>query len=331
MNIYDIAEEAKVSISTVSRVLNNKDRVTDETRGKIQAVLDKYNYTPNAIARGLVAKTMKTIAILSVDIRVPHYSRTAFTIEREFSKRSYNVIVCNTGGELEETRRYARAIAHRQVDGVVLVGSVFNDLCGDTEVSAALRGLPLVTANGQVDIPNAYSVLIDDYAGAELAVKHMAARGRQRDGIVYLKDLNTGSAKMKWNGFAGALERMGVDNAKDRVFSTSYGLEGGAAAVNEILRLNPRPSAIVCGEDLTAIGVMKGLAARGIRVPDDIAVSGYNNSEYSLLCSPELTSVDNKGEMCALLCVQLLESRINGSNAFSSVTIKPELVVRGSS
>jgi LacI family transcriptional regulator len=148
---------------------------------------------------------------------------------------------------------------------------------------------------------------------------------------VYVKDLDTESARIKRTGFVAALTGLGVGNAKQRVFQASYGLEGGREAARKILQADPRPTAVVCGEDLTAVGVVKGIASAGLLVPKDMAVSGYNNSEYSLLCSPELTSVDNKGEMCALLCVQLLESRIDGSNSFSSVTISPELVVRGSS
>jgi LacI family transcriptional regulator len=330
MNIYDIANEAGVSISTVSRVLNNKSHVNQATRHKIQVVLDKYNYIPSAIARGLVANSMKTVAIFTVDLRVPHYACTTYIIEREFSKRGYNVIVCNTGGELEETRKYARSLAaNRQADGVVLVGSVFNTLGRDAEVSTALRNLPVVVANGQLDLPNAYSVLVDDILGVSLAVDHLAGKGH-RD-MVYLKDLNTTSAMIKQIGFIRAMERLGLKHAKNAVMTAVYGLEGGRQAAARILRRDPRPSAVVCDEDLSAVGLIKGLIGAGLRVPEDMAVTGYNNSEYSLICSPELTTVDNKGEMSALSCVQLLESRINNNSTFSSIQIKPELVVRQSS
>ena len=129
MNIYDIAKEAGVSISTVSRVMNNKGNVNAATRKKVEAILDKHDYTPSAIARGMVSKTMKTVAVLTVDIRVPHYARTVYTIEREFSHRGYEVAICNTGGELEETAKYLKTMLEKKVDGIVLVGSIFNTLC----------------------------------------------------------------------------------------------------------------------------------------------------------------------------------------------------------
>jgi LacI family transcriptional regulator len=179
-------------------------------------------------------------------------------------------------------------------------------------------------------MPNAFSILVDDRTGISLAVNHLLQRGHRPENIVYVKDLNTDSAKLKHRGFLNVLSDRGVEDAKQQVFSTTYSLAGGRQAAEEILRSKFRPTAIVCGEDLTAVGVVKGLTAAGLKIPENMAVTGYNNSEYSVICSPEITSVDNKGEMCALLCVQLLESRIDGSNSFASMTITPELVIRES-
>ena len=114
MNIYDIAAEAQTSISTVSRVLNNKENVNPAIRSRVEAVLKKYDYKPSAIARGLVSKTMKSIAILTMDVRVTHYARMIYVIEQEFSNRGYNVTVCNTGGHIEECQRYFKILAEKQ-------------------------------------------------------------------------------------------------------------------------------------------------------------------------------------------------------------------------
>ena len=134
MNIYDIAKEAGVSIATVSRVLNNKGTVSGATRAKVEAVLSRSGYTPSAIARGMVSKSMRTVAVLTVDIRVPHYAQQAYTIEQAFSHRGYEVILCNTGGGKEATVRYLRAVTEKQVDGIILVGSVFNAIGREPEV-----------------------------------------------------------------------------------------------------------------------------------------------------------------------------------------------------
>lgn len=323
MNIYDIAQQAGVSIATVSRVLNNKDTVSPATRAKVEAVLAKNNYTPSAIARGMVSKSLRTVAVLTVDIRVPHYARTAYTIEREFSRRSYEVILCNTGGDREATLKYLRAVTEKQVDGIVLVGSVFNQIGKDPEIEALLRTAPVVLANGKLDLSNAFSVLVDDAYGVQLAVEHLVGRGKRK--LIYIKDMDTASAHAKADGFSLAMKRCALD-ASGRVLETDDSLEGGIRAVEQLLASGIPCDGIVCGEDLTAVGVVKGLQRAGLRVPEDVAVTGFNNSIYARLCEPELTGVDNKPEQVALLCVQLLESLLNGGDSYSSVTIQPEIV-----
>lgn len=273
MNIYDIAKEAGVSISTVSRVMNKKENVNPATRKKVEEILEKNNYTPSAIARGMVSKTMKTVAILTVDIRVPHYSRTAYTIEREFSRRGYEVLLCNTGGELSETVKYLRTVQEKKVDGIVLVGSVFNTLCKKEEIGKLLKNTPVVLADGKLELPS-----------------------------------------------------YGIHNGKGYVIETERSIEGGMRAVNQLLLDKKEFTGIVCGEDFTAVGAVKALLHAGLRVPEDVAVTGYNNSDYAAICEPELTTVDNKPEMVAMMSVQLLTSLIEKTEAYSSCTIQPELV-----
>ena len=234
MNIYDIAKEAGVSISTVSRVMNNKGNVNAATRKKVEAILDKHDYTPSAIARGMVSKTMKTVAVLTVDIRVPHYARTVYTIEREFSHRGYEVAICNTGGELEETAKYLKTMLEKKVDGIVLVGSIFNTLCKKDEIGNMIKNTPVVLANGKLELPNSYSVLVDDRYGVSLAVEHLLKRGHLD--MYYLKDMDTVSARLKSEGFIKALESHGVSDAKQYVIDTDRSIGGGIEAVEKLIR-----------------------------------------------------------------------------------------------
>lgn len=323
MNIYDIAREAGVSIATVSRVLNHKSTVSPATRARVEQVLAQHHYTPSAIARGLVNKSMRTVAILTVDIRFPHYANTAYTIEREFSHRGYDVILCNTGGDREAVLRYLRAVLKKQVDGIVLVGSVFNAICHEEEMRGLLARVPVVLANGKLDLPNASAVLVDDQRGTGLAVEHLVGQGRRA--LFYIQDKHTGSAEEKCRGFLRAMERAGLDTA-GRVIRTGDTLEDGMQAARTILD-GPLPcDAIVCGEDMTAAGALKTLLRAGVSVPGQVAVTGYNNSAYAYLCEPALTTVDNKGPQVALLCVQLLESCIEKGGTAATVTVQPELV-----
>lgn len=327
MNIYDIAREAGVSIATVSRVLNDKGTVSAATREKVEAVLARSSYTPSAIARGMVSRSMRTVAVLTVDIRVPHYARTAYTIEREFSRRGYEVILCNTGGERKATVKYLKAVMEKQVDGLVLVGSVFNTLGKDPEIEGMLRTMPVVLANGALALENSYSVLVDDQRGIEIAVDHLVEQGRKN--LWYIQDLDTDSARRKAEGFRSAMNRRGMA-AEGRILAAEHTLEGAMAVTGELTGKGVPCDGIVCGEDLIAAGVVKQLTRAGIRVPEEVAVTGYDNSIYAQLCEPNLTTIDNKPEQVALLCVQLLESLIEKSDSYSSVTIQPELL-RGKS
>ena len=317
MNIYDIAQEAGVSIATVSRVLNHKGAVGAATREKVEAVLARHNYAPSAIARGMAGKPLRTVAVLTVDIRVPHYARTAYTMEQEFSRRGYEVILCNTGGDSGAAQRYLQAVGRKQVDGLVLGGSVFNRIGREPEIRPLLTKVPMVLANGALDLPNSRSVLVDDAAGIRAAAEHLMALGRNK--LIYIKDLDTASADAKRDGFLAAVPHGRVIEA-----------ENGTDALRQLLESGAEFDAVVCGEDLTAAQVVNGLCRAGIRVPEDAAVTGYNCSVYASLSRPALTSVDNKPEEVALRCVELLEGLMEGNGGVSSVTVTPELVPGGS-
>ncbi len=279
MNIYDIAAEAGTSISTVSRVLNNKGNVNPKIRDRVEAVLKKYDYKPSAIARGMVSKTMKNIAILTVDVRVTHYARMIYVIEQEFSNLGYNVSVCNTGGSIQECNRYFEILSEKQTDGIVLIGSVFNELIKYPEITAKIRDTPVVIANGQVKLPNFYSVLVDDTKAIRMASDYMFDHGRMD--LFYVFDIATDSGRAKRQGFLEAMKLRDVPDGNDRV-------------------------------------------------PEDIAITGCNNSPDSRICEPELATLDNKPELLGGMCASLLRDRMEGKESATSVAIQPELVVRGS-
>lgn len=328
MNIYDIAAEANTSISTVSRVLNNKGNVNPQIRKRVEEALKKYDYKPSAIARGMVSKTMKSIAILTIDVRVTHYARMIYVIEQEFSNQGYNVTVCNTGGSIGECDRYFKILAEKQIDGLVLIGSIFNNLIHYPQIIAQIKEIPVVLANGHVDSPNFYSVLVDDTKAIRTVVDYLLDGGRKN--LVYVFDLENDSAQAKRRGFVEGLKLRDVPQPESRVFTAAYGLEGGMQAAEEIIRSGIPFDGVVCGEDTTAIGVMKGLKKQGYRIPEDVAVTGCNNSPEARICEPELTTLDNKPELLGGMCAQLLRDTIEKKGSAVSVAIQPELVVRQS-
>lgn len=326
MNIYDIAREAGVSITTVSRVINNKGYVSEKTKKKIQAVLEKNEYQPSEIARGLVSGSMKTVAIIVVDVRVPHYAMTSYIMEQQLSKLGYMVLVCNTGEDEKDCRKYLEMLSKRKLDGIILVGSIFNRLCDDHSLSL-LNNIPIVMANGKIDRENIYSVLVDETYGMELATKHLYERGRRK--IAFVTDKHTDAARRKIEGYIKEMKRLGFDNPEKDVYRTNYGLDGGAR-VAEILAEKGYDAAVF-GEDLTAVGAMNQWKKMGIRIPEEMSLTGCNNSEYSYVCSPGLTTVNNKGEILSELTVQLLLDVLSHKKELATLVVLPELVVRETS
>lgn len=328
MNIYDIAKEAGVSITTVSRVLNNKENISKKTKEKVESILKKYNYTPNAIARGLVAKSMNSIGVITTDITDVHHANTAYIIEKEFNKLGYNVILCNTGGKTMESINYIKMLSERNIDGIILMGSIFNNDDIKSSISPYVNAIPMVIINGYLNIENTYSILVDDAYGISLCVDHLVNKGHSE--IVYVKDLDTYSAEQKKEGFISGMHKNNLPADDSSIVNVEKGMEGGYDAIEKLLKSNKKFSAIIFGEDITAVGGIKKLRSLGLDVPKDIAVTGFNNSIFARCCYPELTSVDNKVETTSSLSVKLLTDLMEHKNVASNILIRPDLVIRES-
>lgn len=328
MNIYDVAQEAGVSIATVSRVLNDPSRVSEKTRKKVEEVLIKHNYTPNAMARGLVVKSMNTIGVLTIDIRDIYYANVAYTIEHEFSKLGYNVILCNTGGNTEEKIQYMRVLSEKQVDGLILVGSVFKDKRIDKFIATIAQSTPVVIVNGFAEAPNTYSIICDDSYGVSLCVDYLLKQGYKD--MVYLQDAETFSGQSKVDGFRAGLEKNGLKPGPSSILKVERGLQGGADAVSRLISSGVEFNAIIAGEDITAVGAIKKLKEYGKQVPENVAVIGFNNSIIARCSDPDLTSVDNKMENMGIGAVRILSDVLEGRNVPSKTVITPDLVIRRS-
>ena len=326
MNIYDVAKEAGVSIATVSRVINNKGNVSDKTRAKIEAVMLKSGYQPSAVARGLANGFTKSIAIFAVDVRVPHYATTSYTMERLLTGLGYLVIICNTGEDVSDWHRYLMIMRERNIDGIILTGSIYTRLEHD-KILDNFADIPIVMANGTINRSNVKSVFVDESRGIEIATEHLFSRGFRR--LAYIVDKDTESAERKKSGFLRQMTALGIQDAADHVYYTPYGLTGGASIAEQLYKKGY--NGLVFGEDLTAVGAMNALTSQGIRVPDQVGITGCNNSEYAVLCNPGLTSINNKAEVLSELTARLLADLLSKKKETAETIVIPELVIRGSS
>lgn len=326
MKMSDIAQLAGVSIATVSRVLNEPEKVKQDTREKVEKVLAENNFIANAVARGLAVNSMKTVGVLTVDIRDLYFSNVTYTIERKFTELGYNVLLSNTGGEFGEKEKYLRVMLENQVDGLILVGSVFKEQTGNKHILAASEKVPVVMVNSLLEGDNVYSIVCDDVQGIREAVRYLVQSGNQE--IFYLNDVKSFSGLAKVQGFKEEMVFHGLEG--DNILKIPRSLEGGRAGVREIMTEKRRITAIITGEDITAVGAIKGLNELGYRVPDDVVVIGYNNSILTEVSAPALTSVDSMAEAMANSAVQVLYDVLQGQHVSKKIILTPALIIRES-
>ncbi|MGI6084218.1 MAG: LacI family DNA-binding transcriptional regulator [Acetivibrionales bacterium] len=329
MTIYDIAKEAGVSISTVSRVLNSPEKVTYKTREQVLRVIKKHKYSPNAMARGLVSKSMKTIGILLPDIRNLHFSSAAYVLESMFFSWDYNTILCNTGEDLEKKKKYVRLFSERKVDGLVLLGSVFYEPEIEKMIMDYLPNTPVVTSNAVLSNVNSHSVMIDYSHACKLIIDHLCERGYEN--IYFVASNNTENTKRKRIGFKEALAAHGMPfNEKKMFLHCDYSFEGALKFAKAFKPLTGKITACIFHDDYLANCACNAFSKIGLSIPEDVAAVGFDNSRFSVCLHPQLTSVDTKIEELSVIVANTLHDIFLGRPVGRSVTISPELIVRES-
>lgn len=325
MNIYDIAQEAGVSIATVSRVLNNKPHVSLETQNKVQAILKKNNYTPSSIARGLITNSLKLVGVIMEDIRNRQYTNTAYMIEQEMHEKGYHCLFCNVPPKNIET--YIKTLSEAQVDGVIIIGSIFMSDYTINAINTFFNTRPVIIINGHLPCDNVTSILCDDQAGIMQCVDHLYEKGHRK--ILFVNDNDTDSAKRKRDGYMHAMFRHSLQDLCS-IIQTESSFEGGFAVGEKIvsrLEHGKDYSAIVFEEDITALGCINALNNHGINVPKDVAITGFGNSVFRAVSAHVLTTVDTHLGMLGSEAVRLLYSCLNNIPCPTKLILPPELSI----
>lgn len=312
MTIYDIAREAGVSASSISRVINNKPGVSKKNREKILTLLQKYHYQPNEAARGLVTSNSRMVGILVADVRTQHHIDGAYYIARELSKHGYCSLILNSGATEAEQEEAIQTLGRRNVEAAVLMGSIFQTPETATAIQRYLPDIPIFMLNGFLDLPNVYGVLSDERSGVEDCVRLLAGKNKRK--IAFFVDKPTPSSQQKTEGFLRGMAALGVAEEDAWVYEQVDGsVQGGYETTVQLLREHPDANGLVCSLDIIACGAIQAIHAAGKRVPQDIGVIGIDNSLYTEICVPHLTSLDNmimdSGVTIAHKLVDCLEGR----------------------
>ena len=333
--IYDIAKQAGVSASTVSRVINNKPGIKAATREKVQKLLRESNYTPNEAARGLVKQSTRFIGILIEDIRVEHHHESVYVIERAMAEQGYTCITLNTGASAAEKAACVRVLGQRQVEGAILVGSMFSIREVSEAIERYLHDVPVMLVNGWLPLDNAYGILVDEERGVEECAAFLVQRGHRH--LAFVTDGPTPANRGKLKGFQNGLLKMGRGGGGDEVFDVpaqstdpEEALERGRLVTRRILKQRPETDGIIYSTDLLAVGGLQCLSGERLSVPGRMAVIGIDNTLYGRICTPQLTTLDNKlVEVCQNAARVLLDS-LEGRPVSHKLLLPTEIIVRQS-
>lgn len=330
MNIYDVAKRAGVSTATVSRVLNGSGRVSQQTYEKVKKVLDEMNFTPNQLAISLATNVTKTVGVLLPDVRDTFHSAVSYLLEKELLANGYNCILCNTTADPAQKVQYLHTLSGKNVDGIIMVGSVYNDEDMVSAYKRLPRRIPTVLINS-IGAPNTCSILSDEKYGINRALEHLKSRGRKHP--IFFSDRMdcTMSVAVKQNAYISGLKRVYGAEAVPLSYSESSFSASLHAFLQHLMRHHPDTDAIICANDLCAAALLKAMQKNHISCPEQVAMVCFNNSFLTDLTTPSITALDQKIEQCCSLAVQHLLSTLAGEKPPALTYVKPELICKESS
>ena len=324
--IKDVAREAGVSVATVSRALNGALNVTPDTRQRVQQVAQALRFTPSSAARSLITRRTHTIGALLPDLFGEYFSELIRGIDLNARARGLHLLVSSSHGDAREAASALRAM-HGRVDGLLVMSPHV-----DTASLAANmpQGLPAVLISTRLPEGSLPSFAIDNHGGAFAMTRHLIARGHRRLAYVAGPD-NNYEAQERLRGFKSALAEL-LPGKPSLVMPGDFSEESGWRAGSEIASMTERPDAVFCGNDMMAIGCLSALAEARLRVPQDIALAGFDDIPIARYVTPALTTVRVGIAELGSLALDRLASAIDnpGRSAATHQTLRAELVVRQS-
>ncbi|GLC25136.1 LacI family DNA-binding transcriptional regulator [Roseisolibacter agri] len=321
--IIDVAAKAGVSKSMVSLVMRGSSDVREEKRRLVLEAADALGYRPNAVARSLVRRRTNMLGVVLSDLHNPFFTEVIDGIEAEAEDRSYRTIICTASRQSSAERRALDTLLELRADALILASPMIEM----DAIARASAEVPVVLVARPSDSEAIDSVANDDPTGAALVVDHLVALGHRR--IAHVDGGGGAGAAARSAGYVQAMQRHGLD-AHVRVIPGSYTDEGGRQGVAALLASGERPTAIFVANDLAALGAMSELAERGLRVPDDMSLVGYDNTSLAAVRHISLTTVDQPRPQMGRQAVTLVLERLTRDRTTSRhILIPPRLVVRG--
>ncbi len=334
ITIYDIAKEAGVSPSTVSRVLTNKVKVNPKKRDIICKIMEKYDFKPNALARSLADTKSNTIGIITADVRNPFYAQIFVACEVAARRAGYIVLLCNSMGETDQEKQLLTQMQEQRVDAVIQLGGRADDLESNPsyveQANRLIKTMPLVVS-GKLDGTDAYQVQIDAVKAMESIMEYLIRLKHTKIAMIGGR-MDVLSTYEKRQTYLKVLERHQIKPVEAFMRDNGeYSYEAGYRSMNELLSGTNIPTAVIAINDFSATGIIRSIIEHGYRIPQDISVVSYDNTYMANFLIPKLTSVDYNYEAYGEKLVQTAILASRKEEVPRIQYIEPTIVIRESS
>lgn len=319
--LKDVARETGLTVSTVSRVLNNRGYISDDTRNKVHEAMKKLNYQPNELARSLSKKTTNTIGVIVPHIDHPYFSKLVSHLESAAYLNQYKILLFNSKDKDEKEIEYLEMCKSNRVAGIIL--------CSGTVATEKFEGinLPLITIERYLENGTA-AVECDNKQGGRLAAAHLAQRGCKN--VIFLsglKELNM-PADLRAEGFIEVCKREGIHNLEIKTNSELYESLDYTRYIEQVLIDHPETDGIFASSDLIAAQVIKVCSKKGIRVPEDLKIVGFDDVNIASLTTPGITTIRQPLKEMAHIAISLIAASLEQQIVPSRTTLPVSLVQR---
>lgn len=305
--IEEVALHANVSVATVSRVINNKGNVSDTTRQRVEAAIKELKYQPNAMGVLLRKERTEMVLVLLHSVDNPFFSSIVQGVEKVAHENNYNVLISTTYGDQKREERYIKLLKHHFVDGVILITNTLNPI----EIEELSERYPVAQVLEYVDSPSLTHFSVDFYDAACQVMEHLVQSGRKKIVFAHTGLNNIVSTKEKYKAYKDCCLKNNIPILTSELMDYPFGFESGRQIAHQALENFPDVDAFFASSDLIAAGIMDELKDRGISIPDTISVAGFDNTIFSQLLSPKLTTVDLNGFAMGEEAMRYILSRLN--------------------
>jgi len=330
VTLKEVAKYAKVSTMTVSRVIHNKNVVSPRLRKRVERAIKELNYIPNEWAQSFRSKNSRVVGLIVRDITNPYYSHFVRVIENEVKKHDLSLLLYDSGEKFELEKEAINLFLRKRVEGIIIVP--FEEGIVPTHIeNLKTRGIPFVIL-GKLPSAKTDCVTFQDVKASYLATKYLIELGHKD--IVHIRGPhNVVAIKSREEGFRKALEESGIPFRKNCVVEGGSLRKHGYEAVQQLLKKRKPPTAIFTFNDLLAIGAMRALREKGLKIPDDVSIVGFDDIEDSSYTEPPLTTIRQPIDKMAEAAIDLLLDKIQGKRSkkeFGEVSFEPFLIERKS-